>query len=108
MEKTELLIHLRGMNEDGTISSNGGCTFYAKQLDPTREHGYTISEAWCSDKDNYSRKIGRAIAIGRCDQLPESACYTKEEVLKALLQNAIIVGDIRPQTFFGNLVSKLA
>ena len=108
MEKTELLIHLRTVDEDGTISSNGGCTFYAKQLDPTREDGYTISEAWCNDKDNYSRKIGRAIAIGRCDQLPESGSYTKEEVLKALLQDAVIVGDIRPKEFFTNLVSKLA
>ena len=108
MEKTELLIHLRTLNEDGTISSNGGCTFYAKQIDPTREDGYTISEAWCNDKDNYSRKIGRAIAIGRCDQLPESACYTKEEILDDLLADAKIVEDGRPKEFFENLVSKLA
>jgi hypothetical protein len=114
MNDNELLIRLRTYEEREGLGgfkyfvkgSRGGCTFYAKHLDPSREDGWAISEAWCSPKDNFCRAIGRNIAVGRMDALPEMGTCTKEEVLAYLIQDAEVVGDVREPSFFEDILAK--
>lgn len=53
--------HVRYANEDGSISNLGGLT-YAFCIDEEHVH-FAVSV--CSDKDNYSKQLGRTIANDR-------------------------------------------
>ena len=46
---------------DGKITNSGGCTVAYREVDD----GIEYAVAYCSPRDNFSRKIGRAKAGGR-------------------------------------------
>jgi hypothetical protein len=103
MEKTELLIHLRNMDDEGKINSRGGRTFYAHKVGSA----WNVEVAMCCSKDNYNKAVGRAIVKGRIKKFGPMWQWSLQEVLKNLVDNAKEVGDKRTLVFFSKLVSKL-
>lgn len=47
--------------ENGQVSCKGGATIAYV----TGEEGVSFAEAYCSQRDNYNRRLGRDIALGR-------------------------------------------
>ena len=61
------LVHIRKLDEQNfDASTHGGITFvYNLVRGDVGELSVDISYSLCSEKDNFNRKIGRAIAVGR-------------------------------------------
>lgn len=56
-------IHIRECDEDGEIVSTGGCTI---AYTPSEEMGWIfLNMSQCSVNDQFSRKIGREVAVER-------------------------------------------
>jgi glycerol-3-phosphate dehydrogenase len=55
-------IHIRERDAQGRISTHGGFTIAYRQTAPDE---VVLATAMCNEKDNFCRRIGRAIAGGR-------------------------------------------
>lgn len=63
------VFHDRVKNKDGSISPRGGCT----TVEITDNHGHTsIGKAKCHENDNYVKRLGVMIGIGRALKSEES------------------------------------
>lgn len=58
---TVFIRHIRIRNLDGTYSNGGGSTIAFREAGDGIEYGIT----YCAPRDNFSRKVGRDVAIGR-------------------------------------------
>lgn len=56
-------LHLRNIKNGKALSKGGVTVAYEAPL--PEENTIKIAIAYCSDSDNFSRKIGRAVAEGR-------------------------------------------
>lgn len=58
------VFHSRVLDENGVPSARGGSTTVVLQ---SHKHGRELAAAtaYCSDKDNFCRRTGRNVAIGR-------------------------------------------
>ena len=77
-------IHNRKLNQDGTITPNGGLTIAYVLGEGFKVVGWAAAR--CHDKDHYNKKIGRAKASGRllsnnwfqeCEPTPEKEFIQK-------------------------------
>lgn len=59
--KTQYL-HLRDRNQDGSVEPRGGITYAFQEYD---EGHILFAVAYCSTKDNFNKRYGRAKASGR-------------------------------------------
>lgn len=55
--------HFRNFNFEGKVDNKGGATFCFVNVAGV----WKYASSHCSERDNFSRKIGRAIAIGRLE-----------------------------------------
>ena len=89
-------IHLRKLDSDGKPLTKGGATIAYRSSPHPFQHEETLVEyvvAYCSDKDNFSKKIGRHISGGRLDRYKVAGNYlvlennpTNSEIVKELVQ----------------------
>lgn len=81
--------HFREINR-GEIATKGGTTIAYDFSDTEIKYGV----AECSRRDNYCRKIGRAIAGGRLEQHPRTIqveqMHTNSEVINMILENLYV------------------
>jgi hypothetical protein len=82
-------IHLRVLDSMGKPYSTGGVTVAYKLLEENR---VLFQYAICTDKDNYNKSIGRAIAGGRLEKHPHIMHVNKPEL--AHLEIIEAVGDL--------------
>ena len=67
--------------KDGQVEGKGGATL----VFVTGEEGVSFAEAYCSHKDNYNRRLGRDIALGRLAAgVVDEFDGTQEEFLEAM------------------------
>jgi len=63
------VFHDRTKNKDGSISPRGGST----TVEITDNHGHTaLGKARCHERDNFVKRIGIMVAIGRALKSEES------------------------------------
>jgi len=55
-------LHIRERSLRGDLAPRGGCTIAFAQIDPST---LALAAAFCSDRDQFSKRIGREIARGR-------------------------------------------
>ncbi len=67
--------HVRGRNEDGSISNKGGITSVSIFLPDGTCYN---AEAKCHPNDNFNRRVGTLIALGKA--LKQAACPREEEI----------------------------
>lgn len=60
-------IHLRNFNADGSVATRGGITIAYREERDDNGPVARYAAAYCSERDNYCRSTGRAIAQGRLD-----------------------------------------
>lgn len=57
--------HMRYSDQQGNSSNMGGITFAFRQVD---KNEIRVAVAFCSEQDNFSRKRGREISLGRLER----------------------------------------
>lgn len=63
----QIVLHIRRYAQHGeehVLKNNGGYTVLVRK-NPERNNSYDLSVARCGKSDNFSKKVGRAIAEGR-------------------------------------------
>lgn len=80
--RNEQLIHIRRYSEDGKLLPTGGATIIIRRMGSPDT--YLMYTARCADRDVFCRRIGRAIATGRCNKYPIA---TSKEGIKQLLDH---------------------
>lgn len=74
-------LHVRKTNDEGTLQSKGGTTFAFEVVPITSPQGeqqcmVRYSAARChSEKQTFSRKLGRAVSEGRYNKGQVEACF---------------------------------
>ena len=78
--------------KDGQVEGQGGATI----VFVTGEEGVSFAEAYCSHKDNYNRRLGRDIALGRLAAgVVDEFDGTQEEFLAAMDSEQAVNGYVR-------------
>ena len=92
--ETVFIRHIRIRNLDGTYSNGGGATIAFREAG----NGIEYALSYCAPRDNFNRKVGREISIGRLNSggktfVGEMSVESFEAILDYVCQEDLWLGN---------------